>query len=130
MRSIFFSLVLLFSSSILFSQDYAPVKWEFSTKKLSETEYDLIFTAHIQSGWVVYSSKLDPEDGPFPTEFIFEKVPTGLQKVGNVRELTTNRKKAYDKIFEAEVIKFYKKATFKQKIKLQPSYTLCRLDHV
>lgn len=123
MRTIFLSLVLLLNSFVIFSQEYSPVRWDFATEKLNDTEYDLIFIAYIQEGWVIYSSKQNRDDGPFPTVFNFEKIPAGLQKVGTIRELKTNRKRAYDRIFESEVIKFNKKAVFKQKIKLKNSYT-------
>lgn len=48
-----------------------PVKWEITKEKISEKEYNLIFTARIDKGWTVYSV-YTPDDGPVPTKINFE----------------------------------------------------------
>lgn len=111
------SLLLVFVTSTLFAlaQDNLPVKWKFSTKKISDCEYDLLFTAAIEDTWHMYSLKV-VEDGPLPTVIKFKKTD-GIELVGKV----TQGKPVveFDKMFDATV-EFYKHtATFKQRIKLK-----------
>ena len=40
------------------SQIYEPVKWNFSKQQISESSYELIFTADIDQGWAIYSNDL------------------------------------------------------------------------
>jgi thiol:disulfide interchange protein DsbD len=49
-----------------------PVQWVFESNKISDTEYELRFTAQMDRGWSIYSQHTDPNDGPIPTEFNFE----------------------------------------------------------
>ena len=56
--------LLLFIALTLTAQ-LDPVKWSYDTKKISNTEYDLIFTANIQDGWTIYSQYLESDDGFF-----------------------------------------------------------------
>lgn len=51
-----------------------PVKWAFESKKISETEYDLIFKSTIEKGWHIYSPSMKTADlGPIPTSFTLAK---------------------------------------------------------
>ena len=68
---------LLFLTAFLYtiiasSQILNPVSWDFDSRKVSATEYELIFTANIDENWAVYSQYVD-EGGPIPTGFIFEE---------------------------------------------------------
>ena len=57
-----------------------PVVWTTELKKLSDTEYLLIFQASVEPKWHLYSQSL-PEDGPLPTEFVFEEEGTAYELV-------------------------------------------------
>ncbi|MDG2499376.1 MAG: thiol:disulfide interchange protein, partial [Flavobacteriaceae bacterium] len=66
----FVTLLLFLISFSAFSQILNPVKWEFGSEKISETEYKLIFVAKIDYHWALYSQFVE-EGGPLPTVFSF-----------------------------------------------------------
>lgn len=106
---------LLFCTFSVSAQIEDPVKWSTSLKKLSATEYELIFVANIQDGWNTYSQYLESDDGPVRTSFHYDK--GGFQLVGkNIEE--GDRKEGHDKMFDMNVIKLLHTATFRQKIKV------------
>ncbi|MBE0423710.1 MAG: cytochrome C biogenesis protein [Lutibacter sp.] len=92
-----------------------PVKWTTETKKISDTEYDLIINAAIEPNYHLYSQKV-PEDGPLPTVFIFKK-SNDYELIGNVLE--ENGHTVYEPVFEMNIKYFDKKAIFKQRIKVK-----------
>lgn len=67
-------LILSFSISA-FSQVFEPVQWSTSIEKISETEYDLIVNATIDSGWHLYSQNV-PENGPFQPHLPLKLIKT------------------------------------------------------
>ena len=69
MKKILFIVVLVFPT-LLFSQIFNPVTWEFSKKDLGGGDYELIFKASIEDGWYLYSQFIE-DDGPLPTTFTF-----------------------------------------------------------
>ena len=70
-NKVFLLCLLAFTFSFnLFSQVFNPVKWETKVKKISDTEYDLVSIATIDSGWHLYSQNV-PDNGPIPTGFSF-----------------------------------------------------------
>ena len=110
--------ILIFALITVFigqAQVLEPVKWKTSVIKISETEYELVATATINSGWHLYSQSV-PEDGPLPTKFKFEGNANYLKKGNTLEEdgHTVN-----DPIFEMEIKYFDKSADFKQRIKLK-----------
>ncbi|MDO3695073.1 protein-disulfide reductase DsbD family protein [Wenyingzhuangia sp. chi5] len=111
MKKIF--LLMLLISCLSFSQIHKPVTWETSVKKITETEYLLIFTAMIKKDWVLYSMNL-PEDGPLPTVFSFDK-NADIQLLGKTTEEKGMSK--YEEVFKMNVTYFKDKTTFKQRIK-------------
>ncbi|MBP7274024.1 MAG: thioredoxin family protein [Saprospiraceae bacterium] len=113
--------LLLFIALTLTAQ-LDPVKWSYDTKKISNTEYDLIFTANIQDGWTIYSQYLESDDGPVRTSFDFFKNPD-YQLVGKASE-GGGKKTMYDNVFGMELIKFYHNAIFTQRIKVTPGKAL------
>ena len=98
-----------------------PVKWTFESEKVSDTEYDIIFTAQIEEGWSVYSPYLESNDGPIPTSFEFYN--KDLEAIGKAKE-EGNRKEMFDELFEMNLIKFSKKARFIQRVKVNHSNTV------
>jgi len=95
-----------------FSQILDPVEWTTSIEKISDTEYDLVVTATIESGWHLYSQKV-PEDGPIPTTFTFESsesytlVGETIEEEGHVID---------DPVFMMRIKYFEDKAIFKQRV--------------
>ncbi len=107
--------LLVVSLSVAEAQILEPVKWSFASKKTSDTEAELIFTATIDNGWHLYSQDIPP-NGPVPTEFVIDK-GTAFSRVGKVVEPKPIMEK--DPNFDDMLLKFFStKAVFKQKIKL------------
>ena len=47
LRKIFLLATAMFAFSMLFAQMAEPVKWKFSTEKISDKEYNLVMTATV-----------------------------------------------------------------------------------
>jgi len=112
---VFITFFALLASLSSFGQMFNPVSWSFSAEEVSENVYDLKFNAKIESGWAIYSQFIG-EDGPIPTSFEFE-AGGHFTRDGEVKE-SDNAKKSHDPIFEMELIKFYKTATFTQRVEV------------
>ncbi len=92
------------------------VKWIFTSKQISDDEYDLILNAKIDTGFHLYSQFVG-EGGPIPTSFTFEK-SSDYKLEGKVKE-TGKRYEAIEPLFDnMKLIWFTDKATFTQRIKL------------
>ena len=110
-------LITLLVSTAAFAQFHDPVKWSMSQKKVTETEYELVFKADIEPGWNVYSQYLESDEGPIPTSFNYEE-GAHFELVGkNVEE--GHKKEGHDEIFDMNLIKFYKEVTFTQRVKIK-----------
>ncbi|MBS1638379.1 MAG: thioredoxin family protein [Bacteroidetes bacterium] len=107
-------LLLVYGFSFLNAQDN-PVHWKFSSKKITDCEYDLVFTATIDEPWHVYSLNKLSDDGPMPTVFNFTK-SKDYQLSGKTQQSTPV--KEFDKVFEVNVEYFKHTATFTQRVKL------------
>jgi len=97
------------------SQVLQPVKWKFSSKRVSANEAELIFTAKIDKTWHLYSQFMD-EGGPVPTKFDITK-SKDFETIGLATEFPKPTEE-FDKSFNMKVKFFSIKATFKQKIKI------------
>lgn len=104
----------IFSFGILTAQDN-PVHWSFSSKKISDCEYDLIFKAKIDEPWHLYSLNKAGDEGPNPTVFTFKK-NSDYELIGKVKQ--GKPLKEFDKVFEMNVEYYKHEATFTQRIKL------------
>ena len=117
------TLVLFLISFSAFSQILNPVKWEFGSEKISETEYNLIFVAKIDYHWALYSQFVE-EGGPLPTLFSFTPTPD-FERIETVKESESNKVTQFDSVFEMVVSKYYDKAVFKQRISVKsPEFSL------
>jgi thiol:disulfide interchange protein DsbD len=76
---------------------------------------ELVFTADIASGWILYSSDFSADIGPRPARFSFEPTP-GLALIDHVRPVNSLRRK--DKTLKVEYSYFERRAEFRQKAKL------------
>lgn len=92
-----------------------PVKWQVKTESNEDRIIDIFFTATIDDGYHLYSVDV-PENGPLPTDFIFEN-QDGFELVGDAVEVTIPIEE-FDDVFELDIKFFEHKATFKQTIKL------------
>ncbi len=112
-KTLLLSLVLVFSFAAK-AQILEPVKWSFSSNKLNDTEYELIFKASIDHKWHLYSQ--DIPMSPPATTFAFEE-SSGYELVGKVSE-ESEIIEEYDPNFEMELKFFADEAIFKQKVKI------------
>lgn len=106
--------ILVLFSINTFSQILEPVKWTFDKNKISDDEYELIFTAKIDAGWHVYSQYI-PDGGPIATSFNFDE-NKNIELIDSVSE--PEPIKEYDKNYKMTLKFFAEKAVFKQKIKV------------
>lgn len=108
---------MLLATTTANGQILKPVKWKFDTEKITDTEYNLIFTADIKKGWTVYS-QFTSDDGPVPTELVFENIE-GAELVGKAAE-KGHKKEGLDKLFDVNVIKYLadEKFVMTQKVKV------------
>ncbi|GLR16563.1 hypothetical protein [Portibacter lacus] len=101
LRFLSVSILLLFTVQS-FGQLVDPVKWLFSSEKVSEKEYLLIYTAKIDKGWTVYSQESN-EDGPVPTKITYYS--EGVSYDGDGKEIG-HKKEGLDSYFDVLVTKF------------------------
>jgi thiol:disulfide interchange protein len=112
-----FAFALLAALSPSRAQMFNPVKWKSSFQAISDTEFDLIFTAVIDEGWYIYSQHIG-EDGPVPTTFSFEE-GAHFERVGAVKEQGDHRSEGHDELFDMHIVKFAKRAVFTQRVKVK-----------
>ena len=113
MKKIVFLLVAFFAFVTANSQVLDPVKWKSKTEKISETKYNLILEATIDSGWHLYS-QFTPDGGPIPLSFAFVPAKGVYELVGKTKESTY--KKHFNDVFGVDEFFFEKKAKFIQKV--------------
>ena len=121
MRKIIPFSIFLLSVSFTFGQQLNPVKWTQTVQKVSENEYDIVFTANVEDGWYVYSQFLEGDNGPIPTSFNFNSNDQ-IEFIGKTKE-TGKKKAGYDEMFMMDVVKFGGKVTFTQRVKTSASST-------
>tara|TARA_B100000674_G_scaffold44090_1_gene30534 strand:- start:57087 stop:59603 length:2517 start_codon:yes stop_codon:yes gene_type:complete len=109
--SIFSLLAILFYAN---AQIYDPVKWDYTAKRISDTEAELIIQATIEEGWHLYSQNLSSDEGPVATDFQFVK-NENYELMGKTTEGKPHVE--FDPNFQMDLAFFAKKAVFKQKIK-------------
>lgn len=119
MRRIILALIFMIGVCELNAQMYNPVKWSFETTKVSDNVFELHFTAKIEKGWHLYSQDNNPNEGPVPLTFTFDKV-SGAKLEGKVKELTKAVSK-FDPNFDMQVNYFAKEASFSQQVKTSSS---------
>lgn len=117
MKKIFLLLFLFPVCFSGYSQLISPVKWTFTSKKISEKVYDVYMSAVLEYKWHMYSQ--DAGEGPEPTSFKFSKNPL-VKLDGKVKE-QGKLEKSFDPNFNS-TLKFYaSKVEFVQRVKLKSS---------
>lgn len=81
-----------------------PVSWTFIAKKLAEDRYYVKMIGSLSEGWTTYSKDVDPTIGPIPTEFVVRQ-DEGITPLGTPTETADHLKKAYDKVWDADITK-------------------------
>jgi len=117
MKKIVFILLAFFSVVFASAQNVNPVIWTFSSKKISDKDYELQLVATIQQGWHLYS-QTQPEDAiAQPTSFNFNKNPL-VTIDGKVKEMG-KLEKYKDKTLDVSANQYSNKVVFVQKIKMK-----------
>ncbi len=112
----FFTIFILFFAFIVNAQtEKDPAIFETSVQKISDTEYDLIFTAKILEEWHLYS-QYNPDEASLPLVISAAKDASGFELIGKAKESKTY--KEYSDVWEKEEIFFKEKATITQRIQL------------
>jgi thiol:disulfide interchange protein len=96
MKKIFILLCAVFFTAFAFAQTENPVSFAFTTKKVSNTEYQIIITATIKPSWHLYSQTQPSTAVNEPTKITFNKNPlatfTGKTKEAGKMELFEDKK--------------------------------------
>ena len=117
------SLLLLWVMALpLLAQFQEPVKFSVAQNKLSDSEFEIVFTGSIDPGWHVYSTDI-PEGGPTPATINFDE-QKGVEPVGKLTA-RGNVHKAFDELFGMEVTYMEGTAVFVQKMRItEASYSV------
>jgi len=113
MKQFLLSLSLLCSLFAIAQTEDNPIVWESSIQQVSETEYDVIFTATLLQDWHLYS-QYNPEGASQPLEILISAGETGYNLIGKAKESKT--KKEYSEIWEKEEIFFADTAIITQRL--------------
>jgi cytochrome c biogenesis protein CcdA len=98
------------------AQIYTPVKWDFSSKKINECEYDLVLHGVIDEHWHLYSLYPFADEGPTATTLDFVK-DKNFELIGKAKE--SKPIKDYDSTFNVPIAYFEKEVTFTQRVRLK-----------
>ncbi|MFY0591825.1 protein-disulfide reductase DsbD domain-containing protein [Roseivirga sp.] len=118
MKKYLLFLFLILVSVDSFSQFRKTTEWTFDASKKQVNvgdEIELIFKAKIIDDWYLYSSDLEEDLGPMPTEITFEDSES-FEIIGDLMPI--NPKKKFDKIWKGDVTYFTGVGEFRQKIKV------------
>jgi len=94
------------------NQILQPVVWQKSIIKKKDNTFEITFTADIADGWAIYSKDIDEDAGPNPTLLSIDENPQ-VSWNGTWSETSSDKKKSFDPIFEADITKLKKDATLK-----------------
>jgi thiol:disulfide interchange protein DsbD len=121
---VFFSLVISTQSWSQFGfaeQDNSvnPSSWQASVEKKSDNIFTILITAQVDEGWHLPSQTelKEDENGPIPTEFIFEYNTEVLEKIGTTKEPGGITK--FDEIFKTDLTYFENQVTFQQDFRVK-----------
>ncbi|WP_116812513.1 protein-disulfide reductase DsbD domain-containing protein [Steroidobacter cummioxidans] len=98
--------------------DQSDLQWQLriepQTVKAGD-EAEIVFSASIPEGLILYSSDFDAELGPRPAKFVFA-ANDAVELQGPVSAVQAQRRK--DKVFGSEYTYFANRAEFRQKVRV------------
>ncbi len=119
MKRIFSLTIILFSvySTVFAQQGSAKmVKWNFTSKKISDKTYEVHFSAMIDGRYHMYAQNVGSE-GPVATAFTFTKNPL-ITYNGKVKEVGKVIKK-HEEVWKGDVSYYEKMVDFVQTVQLK-----------
>lgn len=108
---------LMIGAGAFAQQSLNPVTWNFTSKKINDTEYEIRMTATIEKGWHLYSQTQPKDAVAEPTNFSFNKNPL-LQFNGKVQEVG-KMEKFTDKDLGISANQYSNTVSFVQKVKVK-----------
>jgi hypothetical protein len=111
------------SAADLGPADDGALQWALGVERASgepTNEVELVFTAEISDGWILYASDFAAEIGPRPAKFSFTP-DANVELLGPVRAVRSLRRT--DKTWNTEYSYFEKRAEFRQKVRLRNGAT-------
>jgi hypothetical protein len=66
-------------------QKSTPVRWSFEIKKINNSEFEILATATIEKGWILYSQFTD-DNGPVPTQFVIDEQVVRFEEKTSIYE--------------------------------------------
>jgi thiol:disulfide interchange protein DsbD len=114
MKYIFITLFLILSVAVSAQN---PVSWSFTSKKLSNGNFEIRMTATIQSSWHLYSQNQPDDAIAIPTTFTISNNPL-FQLVGKIKE-EGKLEKFHDKELDLSANQYSNKVDFVQEVKLK-----------
>lgn len=115
MKKISSFLILVMCSLSLLAQMHNPVSMSVTQNKLSDTEFEIVFSGKADAGWHVYSTDI-PDGGPTAATIDFEE-QTGVEPVGKLMPKGQVHT-AFDKMFVMEVSYMEGEVAFVQKMRI------------
>ena len=115
MKKISSFLILVMSSLSLLAQMHNPVSMSVTQNKLSDTEFEIVFSGKADAGWHVYSTDI-PDGGPTAATIDFEE-QTGVEPVGKLMPKGQVHT-AFDNMFGMEVSYMEGEVAFVQKMRI------------
>ena len=115
MRKLLSYIIIFITFSLSGQTAENPIQIETFVKKISETSYDVVFTAKLFKGWYLYS-QYNPDEASLPLVISKVEGEKGYRLVGKADEKDTFKK--YSEVWEKEEIVFKDKAIITQRIEL------------
>ena len=115
MKRAFLLVLVLFVMIGAYAQ--SPVKWSFSTTKVSTGVYDIHMTAAIQPGWHIYAQEQPSDAIALPTAIQFTQNPL-LVKQGDIKEVG-HKEQFKDADLGITAFQYEEKVDFIQQVKLK-----------
>ena len=115
MKKVSSFLMLVMLSLTLFAQMHNPVSISVSQNKLSDSEFEIVFSGKADAGWHVYSTDI-ADGGPTAATIEFEE-QTGVEPVGKLTP-KGHVHTAFDEMFGMEVSYMEGEVTFVQKMRI------------
>jgi hypothetical protein len=121
LRNLLLGSLLSLASLSAASADDTGLQWQWRTEPSTARagdDVEIIFSAAIPDGLILYSSDFAAELGPRPAKFVFE-ASDAVELQGSVTAVQSLRRK--DKVFGTEYTYFEKRAEFRQKVRVLKS---------
>ena len=115
MKKLIALFLLFFTIAISAQTEKNPIAWKTSVQKISDTEYDLVFSATILKNWHLYS-QYNPDGASLPLEISAVDENPAFKLIGKAKESKTY--KEYSDVWEKEEIFFKNKAQLTQRVQL------------